>query len=103
MNIQPEEISSIIKNKINEFKFDIDITESGKVVQLGDGIARVYGLQDVMAGEMIIFPGNVSGMALNLEEDNVGCIIFGDTTKFKEGDFVKRTHKILQVPVGDAL
>ena len=103
MNIQPEEISSIIKNKINEFKFDIDITESGKVVQLGDGIARVYGLQDVMAGEMIIFPGNVSGMALNLEEDNVGCIIFGDTTKIKEGDIVKRTHKILQVPVGDAL
>jgi F-type H+-transporting ATPase subunit alpha len=103
MKIQPDEISSILKAKINDFKFEIDVEETGKVVQVGDGIARVYGMNNIMAGEMIQFPGNVIGMALNLEEDNVGCIIFGETRKIKEGDIVKRTKKILQVPVGDAL
>ena len=103
MRINPDEISSIIKDKINNFKFDIDIAETGKVVQVGDGIARIYGMDNVMAGEMIEFPGNVIGMALNLEEDNVGCIIFGDTRKIKEGDVAKRTKKILQVPVGKAM
>ncbi|MBN1948610.1 MAG: F0F1 ATP synthase subunit alpha [Candidatus Cloacimonetes bacterium] len=103
MKIQPDEISSILKAKINDFNFDIDIQETGKVVQVGDGIARVYGLNNVMAGEMITFPGDVMGMALNLEEDNVGCIIFGETRKIKEGDTARRTSKILQVPVGEEL
>lgn len=103
MKIQPDEISSILRDKIKGLKFDIDISETGKVVQVGDGIARVYGLDNVMAGEMVEFPGNVMGMALNLEEDNIGCIIFGETRKIKEGDIAKRTKKILQVPVGEAM
>jgi len=103
MKIQPDEISSILRDKINNFKFEIDIAETGKVVQVGDGIARVYGMDNVMAGEMIEFPDSVVGMAMNLEEDNVGCILFGETHKIKEGDIVKRTKRILQVPVGDAM
>ncbi len=103
MKIQPDEISSILKAKIDDFKFEIDIEETGKVVQVGDGIARVYGMNNIMAGEMILFPGDVVGMALNLEEDNVGCIIFGETRKIKEGDIAKRTKQILQVPVGEAI
>ena len=84
MKIQPDEISSILKEKIENFKFDIDIQETGKVIQVGDGIAHIYGLENVMAGEMLEFPGNVIGMALNLEEENVGCIIFGEAQKVKE-------------------
>ena len=103
MRIHPDEISSILKEKINDFKFEIDISETGKVVQVGDGIARVYGMDNIMAGEMIEFPGGVVGMALNLEEDNVGCILFGETHKIKEGDIAKRTKEILQVPTGEAL
>ncbi|RLC58473.1 MAG: F0F1 ATP synthase subunit alpha [Candidatus Cloacimonadota bacterium] len=103
MKIQPDEISSILRDKIKGLKFDIDISETGKVVQVGDGIARIYGMDNVMAGEMVEFPGDVMGMALNLEEDNVGCIIFGETRKIKEGDIAKRTKKILQVPVGEAM
>ena len=103
MKIQPDEISAILKQKINDFKFEIDINETGRVVQVGDGIARVYGLNNIMAGEMIEFPGKVIGLALNLEEDNVGCIIFGETRKIKEGDIAKRIGKILQVPVGEEL
>ncbi len=103
MKIQPDEISSILRDKIKGLKFDIDISETGKVVQVGDGIARIYGMDNVMAGEMIEFPGDVMGMALNLEEDNVGCIIFGEAQKIKEGDIAKRTKKILQVPVGEAM
>lgn len=103
MKIQPDEISSILKTKINDFKFEIDVSETGKVVQVGDGIARIYGLDNVMAGEMISFPSGVIGMALNLEEDNIGCIIFGETHKIQEGDIAKRTEKILQVPVGDKM
>ncbi len=103
MKIHPDEISSILSAKINDFKFDLDIQETGKVVQVGDGIARVFGLKNVMSGEMLMFPGNIMGMAQNLEEDNVGCIIFGETRQIKEGDLVKRTNKILQVPVGDQM
>ncbi|MCF7857887.1 MAG: F0F1 ATP synthase subunit alpha [Candidatus Cloacimonetes bacterium] len=103
MKIQPDEISSILREKIKGLKLEIDIAETGKVVQVGDGIARIYGLNNVMAGEMIKFPGDVTGMALNLEEDNVGCIIFGESEKIKEGDIAKRTKKILQVPIGKAL
>jgi len=103
MKIHPDEISAILKAKINNFKFEIDIAETGKVVQIGDGIARIYGIDNVMAGEMIAFPGGVVGMAQNLEEDNVGCILFGETSKIKEGDIARRTKKILQVPVGDEM
>ncbi|PID28953.1 MAG: F0F1 ATP synthase subunit alpha [Candidatus Cloacimonadota bacterium] len=103
MKIQPDEISEIIKQKIQNFKFDFDISETGRVVQVGDGIARVYGMDNVMSGEMILFPGDVYGMALNLEEDNVGCILFGDSSLVKEGDIAKRTERILEVPVGKAL
>ena len=103
MNIQPDEISAIIKNKIDHFQYDIDISETGKVVQVGDGIARIFGLENVMAGEMVVFPGNTIGMALNLEQENIGCIIFGDSTHIKEGDVVKRTGRILEVPVGEAM
>ncbi len=103
MSIHPDEISSIIRDKIDNFQFDIDIKETGKVVQVGDGIARVYGLEQVMAGEMVLFPNDIFGMALNLEQENVGCIIFGDCKYIKEGDIVKRTGRILEVPVGNAL
>jgi len=103
MSIHPDEISSIIRNKIDNFQFDIDIKETGKVVQVGDGIARVYGLEQVMAGEMVLFPNDIFGMALNLEQENVGCIIFGDCKYIKEGDIVKRTGRILEVPVGNAM
>jgi F-type H+/Na+-transporting ATPase subunit alpha len=103
MKIQPDEISSIIKEKISSFKFEIDIAETGKVIQVGDGIAQVHGLSNVMTSEMLEFPKGVMGMALNLEETNVGCILFGETSHVKEGDIVRRTGKILQIPIGEAL
>lgn len=103
MSIHPDEISSIIRNKIDNFQFDIDVNETGKVVQVGDGIARVYGLNNVMAGEMVLFTNDIFGMALNLEQENVGCIVFGDCKYIEEGDIVKRTGRILEVPVGEAL
>jgi len=103
MKIQPDEISAIIRDKINQFQFDIDIAETGKVVQVGDGIARIYGMDEVMSGEMVLFPGDIYGMAQNLDEDNVGCIVFGDTRYIKEGDVVRRTKRILEVPVGEAM
>jgi F-type H+-transporting ATPase subunit alpha len=103
MKIQPDEISSILKQKIDEFKFDIDIDQTGQVIEVGDGIALIYGLDKVMAGEMLLFPGDVYGMALNLGEEYVGCILFDESRKIKEGDTVKRTTKILSVPVGDQL
>jgi len=103
MSIQPDEIRAIIRNKIENFQYGIDISEIGKVVQVGDGIARVFGLENVMAGEMVIFQDDIIGMALNLEQENIGCIIFGDSTNIKEGDLVKRTGRILEVPVGEAL
>ncbi len=104
--LRPEEISSILKNELENFKTHIKTESIGTVIQVGDAIARVYGLDDVMAGEIIEFPGNVFGMAVNLEEDSVGVIIFGKDNpdrNIKEGDTVKRTGKIVQVPVGEAL
>jgi len=103
MNIQPEEIRTIIQKKIENFRHTINVAETGTVVQVGDGIARVFGLDNVMAGEMVVFPQETIGMALNLEQENIGCIIFGDSAHIKEGDIVKRTNKILQVPVGEEL
>ncbi len=104
--LRPEEISSILKTELETFKSHIKTESIGTVIQVGDAIARIYGLDDVMAGEIIEFPGNVFGMAVNLEEDSVGVIIFGKDNpdrNIKEGDTVKRTGKIVQVPVGEAL
>jgi F-type H+/Na+-transporting ATPase subunit alpha len=103
MNLRPEEISSIIKEQIKNYQNKIQLTDTGSVLTVGDGIASVYGLQTCMAGELLEFPGEVYGMALNLEEDMVGAVILGDDDGIKEGDIVKRTGAIVQVPVGDAL
>jgi len=103
MEIKAAEISSVIKDQIANFETKADIAEVGTVLSVGDGIARVYGLDQVQAGEMVEFPGGIKGMALNLEMDNVGVSIFGDDTGIKEGDTVKRTGEIVDVPVGKEL
>ncbi|MFQ5708331.1 MAG: F0F1 ATP synthase subunit alpha [bacterium] len=100
MEIRPEEITSIIKQQIERFETTIELEEVGEVVQVGDGIARVYGLEKVMFSELVEFPGDLYGMALNLEEDNVGCVLFGIDTHLKEGDTAKRTGRIMEIPVG---
>lgn len=103
MEIRPDEITSIIKKKIEGFETSVELDEVGEVIQVGDGIARVYGLDKVMAGELVEFPGGILGMALNLEEDNVGCILFGEDIHIKEGDTAKRTGEIMSIPVGEAM
>ena len=104
LEIRPAEISEILKKQIAAFDKESDIAETGQVLSVGDGIARVFGLQNVMAGEMVEFPGaGLRGMALNLETDNVGVVIFGDDRQIREGDTVARTGAIVEVPVGDAL
>ncbi len=103
MSIQAAEISAILKDQIENFGQEAQVAEIGRVLSVGDGIARVYGLDNVQAGEMVEFPGGVRGMALNLEADNVGIVIFGDDRGIKEGDTVKRTNSIVDVPVGRAL
>ena len=103
MNLRPEEISSIIKQQIERYESAVEIVDVGTVIQVGDGIARVYGLENAMAGELLEFPGDVYGMAMNLEEDNIGCVILGPFRGIKEGDEVKRTGRIVEVPVGEAL
>ena len=103
MAIQAAEISAILKEQIQNFGQDAEVDEVGRVLSVGDGIARVYGLDNVQAGEMVEFPGGIMGMALNLETDNVGIVIFGDDRDIKEGDTVKRTNDIVSVGVGDAL
>ncbi|MGL5152552.1 MAG: F0F1 ATP synthase subunit alpha [Clostridium sp.] len=100
MNIKPEEITSIIKKEIEKYEKQIKTVDSGTIIQVGDGIARVYGLDECMEGELLEFPNNVYGMALNLEQDNVGCVLLGSEEGIKEGDIVKRTDKIVEVPVG---
>jgi F-type H+-transporting ATPase subunit alpha len=100
MQIKAEEISQIIKDQIAGYKADIDLKETGTVLSVGDGIARVYGVENCQAMELLEFPGNIFGLALNLEEDNVGCAVLGDVRDIKEGDIVKRTGKIAEVPVG---
>jgi F-type H+-transporting ATPase subunit alpha len=100
MNIQPAEISAILKREIQNFGAEAEVSEVGQVLSVGDGIARVYGLDNVQAGEMVEFPGGIKGMALNLETDNVGVVIFGSDATIKEGDTVKRTGAIVDVPVG---
>lgn len=103
MNLRPEEISSIIKEQIQRYENKLQVTDIGTVIQVGDGIARIHGLEKCMAGELLEFPGGVYGMALNLEEDNVGCVLLGSDDNIKEGDIVKRTERIVEVPVGEAL
>ena len=103
MAIQAAEISAILKDQIKNFGQDAEVAEVGRVLSVGDGIARVYGLDNVQAGEMVEFPGGIRGMALNLEADNVGVVIFGSDRDIKEGDTVKRTKSIVDVPAGNAL
>ena len=103
MNLRPEEISGIIKEQIKQYKNEVEISDFGTVIQVGDGISRIYGLSGCMAGELLEFPGEIYGMALNLEEDNVGAVIMGPDKDIKEGDIVKPTGRIVEVPVGDAL
>lgn len=103
MNLRPEEISSIIKQQIERYDSAVEVVDVGTVITVGDGIARVYGLEQAMAGELLEFPNEIYGMAMNLEEDNIGCIILGPFTSIKEGDQVKRTGRIVEVPVGEAL
>jgi F-type H+/Na+-transporting ATPase subunit alpha len=103
MDIRAAEISAILKDQIAKFDTAADVAEVGQVISVGDGIARVYGLDKVQAGEMVEFPGGIKGMALNLESDNVGVVIFGDDRDIKEGDVVKRTGAIVEVPIGKGL
>ena len=103
MNLRPEEISSVIQEQIKRYEHHLEVKDVGTVIQVGDGIARVHGLDHCMAGELLAFPGNVYGMALNLEEDNVGCVLLGSDASIKEGDQVQRTQRIVEVPVGGAL
>src|SRR3989338_485678 len=101
--IKPEEITAILKKELLDFETKGEVYEVGTVLSVGDGIARVHGLDLVMAGELVEFPGEVTGMALNLEEHSVGIVVFGDVARIKEGDMVKRTKRIMSVPVGEKL
>ena len=103
MNIRPEEISSVIKQQIKGYQAKLDVSEVGTVIQVGDGIARAYGLDNAMSGELLEFENGVQGMAQNLEEDNVGIVILGSDQGIKEGTTVRLTGKVAQVPVGDAM
>lgn len=103
MNLRPEEISSVIKEQINEYSTKLEVSDVGTVIQVADGIARIHGLAKAMQGELLEFPGDVYGMVLNLEEDNVGAVLLGDKRNISEGDTVKTTGRVVEVPVGDAL
>ncbi|SNB47559.1 F0F1 ATP synthase subunit alpha [Geobacter sp. DSM 9736] len=103
MEIRAEEISEIIRKQIKEYGKEVEVAETGTIISVGDGIARIHGLDKAMAGELLEFPGGISGMVLNLEEDNVGAAILGEFSEIKEGDSVKRTGRIVEVPVGEAM
>ncbi len=103
MNLRPEEISSVIKDQIERYAAQLDVSDVGTVIQVADGIARVHGLENAMQGELLEFPGDVYGMVLNLEEDNVGAVLLGNQRNINEGDIVKTTGRVVEVPVGDAL
>ena len=103
MNLKPEEISSVIKDQIKRYAADMEVSEVGTVIQVADGIARVHGLENAMQGELLEFPGEVYGMVLNLEEDNVGAVLLGSQHNISEGDIVKTTGRVVEVPVGDAM
>src|SRR3972149_2136174 len=103
MKFKPDEIASVIQREIEQYESRVDVREVGRVLEVGDGIARVYGLSSVMSGEMVEFPGGVQGLAFNLEENSVGVIILGDFLTINEGDEVRSTGRLLSVPVGDAV
>ena len=103
MNLRPEEISQIIKNEIERYQDKLEVVDVGTVIQVGDGVARVHGLENAMAGELLAFPNEVYGMVLNLEEDNVGCVLLGYDDNIVEGDIVRCTGRIVEVPVGEAM
>jgi len=103
MAIKTEEITSLLKQQLQEFQVDLDVAEVGEVIMVGDGVSRVSGLENVMSSELVELPNGVFGMALNLEEDNVGLVLFGASSKVKEGDLAKRTGKVVEVPVGNAI
>ena len=103
MNLKPEEISSVIKEQIKKYSAQLEVSDVGTVIQVADGIARVHGLENAMQGELLEFPGEVFGMVLNLEEDNVGAVLLGDQKNISEGDTVKTTGRVVEVPVGDAM
>ncbi|WP_341875798.1 F0F1 ATP synthase subunit alpha [Defluviitalea saccharophila] len=103
MNLKPEEISSVIKQQIKNYQTRLEVTDVGTVIQVGDGIVRIHGLEKAIAGELLEFPGEVYGMVLNLEEDNIGAVLLGSDEGIKEGDTVKSTGRVVEVPVGDAL
>ncbi len=101
--VRPDEVSAILRKQLSGFEKEVDLYEVGTVLQVGDGIARVYGLSKVMASELVEFPHNIFGMVMNLEEDNVGCVIFGEPSRIREGDTVKRTGRVASMPVGEAM
>ena len=103
IQIRSDEISSVLKEQIKNYNKTIEVSETGSVLSVGDGVARVYGLESAMAGELVEFSNGLTGMVLNLEQDSVGVVIFGEDKDIKEGDSVKRTNKIVQVPVGPEL
>jgi F-type H+-transporting ATPase subunit alpha len=103
MAIKADEISKVIREQIGSYAVDVDVAEVGSIVSIGDGIARVHGLENAMAGEMLEFPHGVFGIALNLEEESVGAVLLGEFKEIKEGDLVKRTGRIISVPVGDEM
>jgi F-type H+-transporting ATPase subunit alpha len=103
MNIKPEEITSILKKEIQKYETKIETVDSGTIIQIGDGVARAYGLDQCMAGELLELPNGIFGMALNLEQDNVGCVLLGDEEGIKEGDVIKRTGRVVEVPVGEGM
>ena len=103
MNLQPEEISSVIKEQMKRYSAKLLVADVGTVIQVADGIARIHGLSNAMQGELLEFPGEVYGMVLNLEEDNVGAVLLGSSHNIGEGDTVKTTGRVVEVPVGDAL
>ena len=103
MNLRPEEISSVIKDQIKRYASELEVSEVGTVIQVADGIARVHGLENAMQGELLEFPGEVYGMILNLEEDNVGAVLFGNQHNINEGDTVKTTGRVVEVPAGDCM
>src|SRR5947208_14101681 len=103
MDIKADEISKIIREQIGSYAVDVDVAEVGSIISIGDGIARVHGVDNVMAGEMLEFPHGVFGIALNLEEESVGAVLLGEFREIKEGDIVKRTGRIISVPIGDEM
>ena len=103
MDIKTDNITNLLKEQIGKFDLSVDVSEVGEVIEIGDGVARVTGLENVMSSELVELPNGVFGMALNLEDDNVGLVLFGESSLVKEGDLAKRTGKVVEVPVGEAM